>query len=143
MTAVRVAGQVLAERRKGGVLWQARVSADRNRLEVLGVVAPSDTETLVAPLTEDELRDLLEGQAAPPLLREHHLAPFPKGPALMAGKPIVAGPRVRHACRRYLEDRELGALAGRRLRGLQFSSQAADHVRGGLVLARSTISHRR
>ena len=56
---------VLAERvsADGRVRWQARRSADRGRLIVVGVVAPSATETLVEPLNERQLRDLLEGEA--------------------------------------------------------------------------------
>jgi hypothetical protein len=56
---------VLAERvsADGLVRWQARRSADRGRLIVVGVVAPSDTETLVEPLSERELLELLEGEA--------------------------------------------------------------------------------
>lgn len=47
----------------GKVRWQARRSNDRGRLVVVGVVAPSDTETLVEPLNERELRELLEGRS--------------------------------------------------------------------------------
>ena len=57
----RVAGQVLAERRKGAVVWQARISADRHRLEVVGLVPPSAERTTIEPLNERELRALLEG----------------------------------------------------------------------------------
>ena len=41
--ATHHAGQVLNERKKGAVLWQARISADRNRLEVIGVIEASTT----------------------------------------------------------------------------------------------------
>jgi hypothetical protein len=56
---------VLSERlsRDGKVRWQARLSHDRGRLIVVGVVAPSNTETLVEPLDERELLELLEGEA--------------------------------------------------------------------------------
>ncbi len=52
---------VLNERvsRDGQTRWQARRSHDRGRLIVVGVVAPSDTETLVEPLNERELLELL------------------------------------------------------------------------------------
>jgi hypothetical protein len=57
---------VLAERRSadGQVRWQARRSLDRGRLIVVGIVAPSETETHVALLSERELRDLLEGDTS-------------------------------------------------------------------------------
>lgn len=60
-----MADVILSERvtPDGKVRWQARRSSDRGRLLVVAVVSPSDTETLVAPLTEYELRDLLEGEA--------------------------------------------------------------------------------
>jgi hypothetical protein len=56
---------VLSERvsRNGQVRWQARRSHDRGRLIVVGIVPPSNTETLVEPLNERELRELLEGEA--------------------------------------------------------------------------------
>ena len=54
------AGQVLSERRKGAVLWRARVSADRNRLELIGIVEASTTPTEVEPLTQAELCALLD-----------------------------------------------------------------------------------
>ena len=57
------AGQVLNARQKGPVLWQARISADRGRLEVVGVVDPSTTATEIEPLTEYELLELL-GESA-------------------------------------------------------------------------------
>lgn len=52
---------VLSERlsRDGRVRWQARRSQDRSRLIVVGVVAPSTTETHVEPLNERELLELL------------------------------------------------------------------------------------
>ncbi len=57
---------VLAERRShdGLVTWQARRSGDRGRLEVVGIVAPSDMPTVIEPLNERELRGLLEGAPA-------------------------------------------------------------------------------
>jgi hypothetical protein len=61
VTAVRIPGQVLSERVKNGIRWQARISADRGRLEVVGLVPPSAVLTEVEPLTERELRELLEG----------------------------------------------------------------------------------
>jgi hypothetical protein len=51
---------VLASRLKGGVLWIARISDDRGRLEVRGIVGPSDRATEVEPLDERELRELLQ-----------------------------------------------------------------------------------
>ena len=53
------AGTVLNTRRKGSVTWQARIGTDRDRLEVIGVVAPSTTATEIEPLTEYELLELL------------------------------------------------------------------------------------
>lgn len=57
--STRTAGTVLAERRKGTVTWQARISTDRGRLEVIGVVPASTTPTTIALLLEPELRELL------------------------------------------------------------------------------------
>lgn len=54
-----VAGLVLAERYKGVVRWQARISADRGRLEVVGLVPASTEPTEIEPLNERELRELL------------------------------------------------------------------------------------
>jgi hypothetical protein len=59
----RVPGSVLAERVKAGVTWQARISTDRGRLEVIGIVPPSPNPTYVESLTERELLELLEGGA--------------------------------------------------------------------------------
>lgn len=55
---------VLAERVSpdGRVTWQARRSSDRGRLVVVGVVAPSDTPTVIELLDEVQLRGLLEGE---------------------------------------------------------------------------------
>jgi len=52
---------VLAERlsRDGRVRWQARIGEDRGRLEVIGVVEPSTVPTIIEPLTEADLRELL------------------------------------------------------------------------------------
>lgn len=55
----RVAGHVLSERIKGAVIWRAQISSDRGRLEVVGIVAPSTTATVIEPLSEHELRELL------------------------------------------------------------------------------------
>ena len=55
----RQAGHVLAERTKGAVTWQARISSDRGRLEVVGIVPASATSTTIEVLTEPELRELL------------------------------------------------------------------------------------
>lgn len=52
-------GHVLAQRQKGAVTWQARISDDRGRLEVVGIVPPSTTATVIEVLTERELRELL------------------------------------------------------------------------------------
>ena len=52
--------RILNERRKGPVTWQSRVSADRGRLEVVGLVPPSPVITVILPLTEAELRELLD-----------------------------------------------------------------------------------
>lgn len=52
-------GRVLAARQKGAVTWQARISADRGRLEVVGLVPPAEEPTIVEPLTERELCELL------------------------------------------------------------------------------------
>lgn len=51
--------RILAERVKGHVTWQARIGADRGRLEVVGIVPPSPMSTVIEPLTEAELRELL------------------------------------------------------------------------------------
>src|SRR5262245_57421028 len=45
----------------GRVTWQARVSQDRGRLEVVGVVAPSSEPTEIEPLSDVDLRGLLAG----------------------------------------------------------------------------------
>lgn len=52
---------VLAERRSrdGLVTWQARIGQDRGRLQIVGVVAPSTSPTIIEPLTDAELRELL------------------------------------------------------------------------------------
>jgi hypothetical protein len=55
----RVPGQVLASRVKNDVRWIARVGFDRGRLEVVGIVPPSATPTVIEPLNERELRELL------------------------------------------------------------------------------------
>jgi hypothetical protein len=57
---MRVAGDVLAQRIKGAVTWQARISHDRGRLELVGIVGPSTTPTVIEPLTPRELIELLE-----------------------------------------------------------------------------------
>jgi hypothetical protein len=54
-----VAGTVLAARGKGAVTWQARISHDRGRLEVVGIVPASAMATVIEPLDERELRELL------------------------------------------------------------------------------------
>ena len=63
LSANAVSGVVLSERtsRCGRVTWQARRSADRGRLEVVGIVAPSALPTVIEPLMEVELRELLTG----------------------------------------------------------------------------------
>jgi hypothetical protein len=68
----RETSAVLAERlsRDGRVRWQARISEDRGRLEVVGIVAPSDAATVIEPLSGDELRELLVTTATPDT-REH------------------------------------------------------------------------
>lgn len=58
MTA-RTPGTVLASRCKGDVTWQARISVDRGRLEVIGIVPASPAATVITPLDEQELRELL------------------------------------------------------------------------------------
>lgn len=56
---------ILAERvAADGTRWQARRSSDRGRLVVYAVIPPSSAETLVAPLSERELVELLEGDSA-------------------------------------------------------------------------------
>lgn len=54
-----MSGRILATRVKDGVTWQARVSADRGRLEVIGIVPASSTPTVIDPLTQAELLELL------------------------------------------------------------------------------------
>jgi hypothetical protein len=56
---MRNPGTVLASRRKGVVVWQARISDDRGRLEVVGIVPASTMATAIEPLDERELRQLL------------------------------------------------------------------------------------
>jgi hypothetical protein len=46
--------------RDGRTIWQARRGSDRGRLEVVAIVPPSSTPTVIAALTEPELRELLE-----------------------------------------------------------------------------------
>ena len=60
MTIEASTGRVIAERSSpdGRVCWQAR-TGDRGRLEVVAIVAPSDTPTTVELLTDGELRELL------------------------------------------------------------------------------------
>lgn len=53
--------EVLNEVHRDGVVWQARRSADRGRLEVVGIVPASSTPVEIEPLTEPQLRALLEG----------------------------------------------------------------------------------
>jgi hypothetical protein len=52
-------GHVIASRLKGCVTWQARISSDRGRLEVVGIVPASTAPTVIEPLTEPELLELL------------------------------------------------------------------------------------
>lgn len=59
ISAARQPGHVLAARQKGPVTWLARISTDRGRLEVVGIVPPSTTATTIEVLTEPELRQLL------------------------------------------------------------------------------------
>lgn len=58
----------------GRVTWQARVSDDRGRLEVVGIVAPNAEPTTIEPLSDVDLRALLAGaptdQAEPWLCAE-------------------------------------------------------------------------
>src|SRR5262245_12061505 len=52
---------VIAERRSrdGRVTWQARISPDRGRLEVVAVVEANDQSTIVEILSDTELKELL------------------------------------------------------------------------------------
>lgn len=52
-------GTVLAARQKDKVTWLARISHDRGRLEVVGVIEPSETATTFALLEQHELLELL------------------------------------------------------------------------------------
>ena len=45
--------------RDGKATWQARRSEDRGRLQVVAIVPPSDTTTVVEALSDVELRELL------------------------------------------------------------------------------------
>ena len=63
------AGHILAERVKDGITWQARISQDRGRLEVIGRVPASAVETEIRPLTEAELLELL-GEAPHPVAED-------------------------------------------------------------------------
>lgn len=67
--SMRIAGTVLAARSKGAVVWQARISTDRGRLEVVGIVPASHDATVIEPLDERELRELL-GEGVD--LDDHH-----------------------------------------------------------------------
>jgi hypothetical protein len=70
----RAPGSVLASRQKGTVVWQARISTDRGRLEVVGLVPASRTPTVIEPLDERELLELL---GEPTDLRDEGPAPTP------------------------------------------------------------------
>ena len=56
-----MSGRVLAERLSsdGRVTWQARISGDRGRLQVVGIVAANSEPTEIQPLSEAELLELL------------------------------------------------------------------------------------
>ena len=71
MPDVRTDTDVLSERKShdGLVTWQARRSPDRGRLEVVGIVAPSDVPVIIEPLDERQLRALLEDPK--PAAHEH------------------------------------------------------------------------
>jgi hypothetical protein len=68
-------GQILAARRKGAVTWQARISADRGRLEVVGLVPASATATTIEPLTDHELLELLGERGDPDDTEDADMAP--------------------------------------------------------------------
>lgn len=57
--ASKIPGTILNAKRKGAVCWQARISHDRNRLEVVGVIEPSNVPITFALLEEHELLELL------------------------------------------------------------------------------------
>jgi len=57
-------GTVLRELTRDGLTWQARRSEDRGRLQVVAIVPPSTTPTIVEALSDTELRELLT--EAPP-----------------------------------------------------------------------------
>ncbi len=59
--AVNNAPTVLSRRRSSvpGAVWEARISSDRQRLEVVLVVEPSATPLEVPLLSDVELRELL------------------------------------------------------------------------------------
>jgi ribosomal protein L40E len=58
---------VLAERpAAGGVVWRARVTSDRSRLEVVAIVPASTTPVVVERLSDSDLKELL-AQAPGPL----------------------------------------------------------------------------
>jgi hypothetical protein len=60
------ASNVLAARpAAGGVVWQARVSADRSRLEVVAIVPASATPAVVERLSDSDLKELLAQAPAP------------------------------------------------------------------------------
>jgi hypothetical protein len=56
---------VLAEHVDGaGIRWEARIAADRGRLQVVAVVQPSDTVTTIERLSDSALQQLLAGAPA-------------------------------------------------------------------------------
>jgi hypothetical protein len=61
----RTPGTILSSRRKGVVTWQARISDDRGRLQVVGLVPASAEPTMIEPLDQRELLELL-GEGADP-----------------------------------------------------------------------------
>ena len=66
--STQTADVVLAERVSpdGRCRWQARRSSDRGRLVVVGIVEPSDVPTVIEPLSEHQLRALLDGDPPAP-----------------------------------------------------------------------------
>jgi hypothetical protein len=56
---------VLAEHVDGaGITWQARIAADRGRLQVIAIVPPGDTVATIERLSDTELQQLLAGGPA-------------------------------------------------------------------------------
>jgi hypothetical protein len=54
-----VAVSILRELTRDGVTWQARRSGDRGRLQLVAIVPPSPTPTVIEALSDTDIRALL------------------------------------------------------------------------------------